>query len=93
MDYILIYQELLSNIKNSKLSFELKEALNNIYNDYRLLDTINKYKITHDEKLRNKIYENKNFMRYKHLENETNTLILKLNKVFKELEGVTYESD
>ena len=30
------------------------------------------------------IYNNENFARYKRLENETNLLIMKLNKIFKE---------
>ena len=37
MDYNLIYQELLSDIKNSKLSFDIKQALKDIYNDKQLI--------------------------------------------------------
>ena len=84
MDYNLIYQELLSDIKNSKLSFNIKESLNDIYNDKELIKLINKYKKTGDEKLKKEIYNNEKFARYKRLENETNLLIMKLNKIFKE---------
>ena len=33
MNYNIIYQELLSDIKNSKLNFDIKESLNDIYNE------------------------------------------------------------
>lgn len=84
MNYNIIYQELLSDIKNSKLSFDIKESLNDIYNDKELIKLINKYKETMDEKLKKEIYNNEKFIRYKRLENETNLLIMKLNKIFKE---------
>ncbi len=84
MDYMLIYQELLSKIKNSKLNFSIKESLNDINNDKKLLESIKEYKVTNNESLRKEIYNNENFKRYKKLENETNMLILKLNNIFKE---------
>ena len=84
MDYNLIYQELLSDIKNSKLSFDIKESLKDIYNDKNLIELINKYKETGDETIKKEIYNNEKFMKYKRLENETNLLIMKLNKIFKE---------
>ena len=84
MDYMLIYQELLSKIKNSKLNFSIKESLNHINNDKKLLESIKEYKVTNNESLRKEIYNNENFKRYKKLENETNMLILKLNNIFKE---------
>lgn len=85
MHYNLIYQDLLFSINNSKLSYDIKESLKSIYNDKDLIDSINKYKITKDESLIKKIYNNEKFMRYKKLENETNLLIMKLNSIFKEL--------
>ena len=45
-----------------------------------------------EKTLKLKIYNNKKFMRYKRLENETNILIMKLNKIFKEL-GDAYENN
>lgn len=84
MDYNLIYQELLSFIKNSKLSYDVRESLNEIYNDKELIDSINRYNLTKDLSLRKEIYNNEKFRKYKHLENEVNMLILKLNKIFNE---------
>ena len=46
---------------------------------------INKYKEAEDETIKKEIYNNEKFMRYKRLENETNLLIMKLNKIFKEI--------
>ncbi len=85
MDYNLIYQELLLDIKNSKLAFNIKKSLNDIYDDKELIELINKYKETGDETLKKEIYNNEKFMEYKRLENETNLLIMKLNKIFKEI--------
>ncbi len=92
MDYNLIYQELLSDIKNSKLSFDIKESLNDIHNDKELIKLINKYKETRDETIKKEIYNNEKFMKYKRLENETNLLIMKLNKIFKESSDI-YENN
>ncbi len=85
MDYNLIYQELLLDIKNSNLAFNIRKSLNDIYNDKDLISLINKYTETEDETLKKEIYNNEKFMRYKRLENETNLLIMKLNKIFKEI--------
>ena len=84
MDYNLIYQELLLDIKNSNLAFNIRKSLNDIYNDKDLISLINKYKEAEDETIKKEIYNNEKFMRYKRLENETNLLIMKLNKIFKE---------
>ena len=85
MDYNVIYRELLLDIKNSKLAFNIKESLNDIYNDKDLIDFINEYKETRDETIKKEIYNNEKFIRYKKLENETNLLIMKLNKIFREV--------
>ena len=85
MDYNLIYQELLLDIKNSNLAFNIRKSLNDIYNDKDLISLINKYRETEDETIKKEIYNNEKFMRYKRLENETNILIMKLNKIFKEI--------
>lgn len=85
MDYNLIYQELLLDIKNSNLAFNIRKSLNDIYNDKDLISLINKYKEAEDETIKKEIYNNEKFMRYKRLENETNLLIMKLNKIFKEI--------
>ena len=85
MDYNLIYEELLLDIKNSNLAFNIRKSLNDIYNDKDLISLINKYRETEDETIKKEIYNNEKFMRYKRLENETNLLIMKLNKIFKEI--------
>lgn len=85
MDYNLIYQELLLDMKNSNLAFNIRKSLNDIYNDKDLINLINKYKETGNETIKKEIYNNEKFARYKRLENETNLLIMKLNKIFKEI--------
>lgn len=92
MDYNLIYQELLLDIKNSNLAFNIRKSLNDIYNDKELIELINKYKETGDETIKKEIYNNEKFMKYKRLENETNFLIMKLNKIFKESSDI-YENN
>ena len=86
MKYMLTYQELLLDINNSNIKFAIDRVLIDIYKDRRLIESINKYKETLDEKIRDEIYNNESFVKYKKLENEVNMLILKLNKIFKELE-------
>lgn len=86
MKYMITYQELLLDINNSNIKFEIDRVLTDIYKDKRLIESINKYKETLDEKIKDEIYENESFVKYKKLENEVNMLILKLNKIFKELE-------
>ena len=86
MKYMITYQELLLDINNSNIKFAIDRVLTDIYKDKRLVESINKYKETLDEKTKDEIYENENFVKYKKLENEVNMLILKLNKIFKELE-------
>lgn len=86
MKYMITYQELLLDINNSNLKFAIDRVLTDIYKDKRLIESINKYKETLDEKIRDEIYNNESFVKYKKLENEVNMLILKLNKIFKELE-------
>lgn len=86
MKYMLTYQELLLDINNSNIKFAIDRVLTDIYKDKRLVESINKYKETLDEKIKDEIYENESFVKYKKLENEVNMLILKLNKIFKELE-------
>ena len=84
MSYNLVYQELLSMIKRSEISFEIKKSLEDVYSDKELIEKINKYKETQDETLKKEIYNNEKFTYYKRLENELNLLILKLNNIFKE---------
>ena len=84
MSYNLVYQELLSMIKRSEISFEIKKSLEDVYSDKELIEKINKYKETEDETLKKEIYNNEKFIHYKRLENELNLLILKLNNIFKE---------
>ena len=63
MDYNLIYQELLLDIKNSNLAFNIRKSLNDIYNDKDLISLINKYRETEDETIKKEIYNNEKFMR------------------------------
>ncbi len=84
MDYNLVYQELLLDIKNSLLAFNIRESLKDIYNDKDLIMLINKYKEKENETIKKEIYNNEKFIKYKKLENEVNLLIIKLNKIFKE---------
>ena len=92
MKYTLIYQNLLSIIDNSTLHNNISKSLDKIYKNKELLSLIEKYKITKNNNIRNQIYENKDFKEYKKLENETNLLKIKLNKIFKELRK-DYESN
>ena len=86
MDYKLQYQRLLLIIKNSTLAKEITTALEDINKDETLLSQLFCYHQMPKEDIRNEIYSNPNFLKYKKFENEINLLIIKINKIFKELE-------
>lgn len=85
MDIMVDYQELINIINNSEISYKCRESLEKVYSNDELIDMIKKYNDTYDIKLRDKIYENEDFINYKKIENEVNMLILQINSIFKEL--------
>lgn len=85
MEVMICYQELLSLINNSELANQLRQAFSIISEDDELVSLINKYHNTKDDDIRNEIYNNDKFIKYKKLENEVNLLVLRFNSIFKEL--------
>ena len=63
MKYMITYQELLLDINNSNIKFAIDRVLTDIYKDKRLIESINKYKETLDEKIRDEIYNNESFVK------------------------------
>ena len=82
MKWEVIYQELLFEINNSSLKYEIDKALDDIYMDKTLIKLIERYHRTNSDSIRLSIYNNEKFRKYKILENEFNMLILELNKIF-----------
>lgn len=79
--------ELKEELDNTKEVKELKKINNEIMKDNELLEDIKRYNETQDEKIRERIINNKLFREYKHNENEVNFLILEINKKLKEING------
>lgn len=79
------YQELIATINNSLIKKEIKDSLDDIYNDNDLIDKIDLYHKTYDKELRKKIYNNIKYKKYKELENRLNFLILSCNKYLGEI--------
>ena len=79
--------ELKEELDNTKEVKELKTINNEIMKDNELLENIKRYNETQDEKIRERIINNKLFREYKHNENEVNFLILEINKKLKEING------
>lgn len=79
------YQELIATINNSSIKKEIKDSLDDIYNDNDLIDKIDLYHKTYDKELRKKIYNNIKYKKYKELENRLNFLILSCNKYLGEI--------
>lgn len=79
------YYELIDMLDDSKIKFEIKEALANIYKDKELVAKIDKYHNTYNEELRKEIYNDEKYQRYKQLENRLNFLILSCNKYLGEI--------
>ena len=79
MKWEVLYQELLFDINNSSLKYEVDKALDDIYKDEELVKLIELYHKNNLDSDRLSIYNNE---KYKHIENEVNMLILELNKIF-----------
>ena len=81
--------EKVENLKNSldetKEVQEIKNFNEKIMQDKELLADIKKYNETQDEKLKEKIINNKLFREYKKKETDLNLIILKINNHLKEI--------
>lgn len=84
--------ELIETVDNLKKSLDendeiikLKEINELIMKDKELLKDIENYNLTKDEKLKERIINNKLFREYKHSEAECNFIILEINKKLKEI--------
>ena len=84
--------ELIDLVDNLKQSLDktdevknIKELNREISKDKDLLETVKKYNLTHDEKLKSKILSNELFNKYKDNEIELNLLIMKINHELKKL--------
>jgi len=84
--------ELIENVDNLKKSLDendeiikLKEINELIMKDKELLKDIENYNLTKDEKIKERIINNKLFREYKHSEAECNFIILEINKKLKEI--------
>lgn len=82
MKWEVIYQELLLDLNNSMIKYEIDKALDDIYSDKELIKLIELYHKNNSDSIRLSIYNNEKFKKYKTLENEFNMLILELNKIF-----------
>lgn len=84
--------ELIETVDNLKKSLDendeiikLKEINELIMKDKELLKDIENYNLTKDEKIKERIINNKLFREYKHSEAECNFIILEINKKLKEI--------
>ena len=84
--------ELIETVDNLKKSLDendeiikLKEINELIMIDKELLKDIENYNLTKDEKIKERIINNKLFREYKHSEAECNFIILEINKKLKEI--------
>ena len=85
-------EELIEKIENVKTNLDKTEQVKNIKrlnkelsNNKELLNKIERYNITQDEKLHQEIINNKFFREYKLSENEINYIILEINSRFKRI--------
>ncbi len=85
-------EELIEKIENVKTNLDKTEQVKNIKrlnkelsNNKELLNKIERYNITQDEKLHQEIINNKFFREYKLSENEINYIILEINSRLKRI--------
>lgn len=79
----------LDNLKKtldeSETITKLKELSKEINNNQELVSLIEKYNITHDERIKEEILNYDIFLKYKHQETELNFLILEINQELKKI--------
>ena len=80
-------EELYDKIENLKKALDdtdtikqIKILTKKIFKDKELMSLIETYKITQDERIKEKIISNETFREYKHEEAELNFLILEINQ-------------
>ena len=85
-------EELIEKIENVKTNLDKTEQVKNIKrlnkelsNNKELLNKIERYNITQDEKLHQEIINNEFFREYKLSENEINYIILEINSRLKRI--------
>ena len=64
---------------------KIKELINKIMNDKELVQQIEKYNYSKDERTKEEILKNNVFREYKHQEAELNILILEINQELKKI--------
>jgi len=64
---------------------KIKELTNKIMNDKELVQQIEKYNYSKDERIKEEILKNNVFREYKHHEAELNILILEINQELKKI--------
>ena len=85
-------EELYIKLDNLKLALdetktiqEIKRLTKKISKNKELLELIEKYNYTQDERTKEKIISNEEFMEYKQQETELNLLILEINQELKKI--------
>ena len=85
-------KELIEKVENVKDSLDktkvvknIKELNKELNNNKELIELIEKYNDTKDEKIKEKIINNKFFREYKISENEINYIILEINSRLKKI--------
>ena len=76
-------ENLIVSIDDSNLVKDIKDLNKKIDNDKELIELLNKYHQTKDEKLKEEILSNDLFQEYKSKETDLNILIMSLNQKFK----------
>jgi len=78
---------LIDKIDSLDLINDIKVLSEEIYKDDELLSLIEKYKLSLDKDLKNKIISNDLFRKYKHKETEVNLLIMGINQELGKISG------
>lgn len=72
-------------LDDTKTIKEIKRLTKKINENKELLELIEKYNYTQDERIKEQIISNEEFMEYKHHETELNLLILEINQELKKI--------
>lgn len=89
LDLIEKVEKLKNELDNSELIKEIKKLNEEISNDKELLENIKIYQKTKSLEVKEKIFQNENYIHYKQLENEINLVILQIKSSLKSINDIS----
>lgn len=78
-------ENLITEIENTDLVKDLKISKKEVLNDKEIINLVEKYNEYNDKNIKNKLYENEKFKKFKEQETKLNILIIEINSKLKKI--------